>query len=294
MGLTDFAKLLRLTANFESKDRTLSPRVQAHSGVSTRAVAIEKAKSTSRVRARTFSTARLIDSLGDLGVFMQVRSVSIAFSQTRSKRGISLIAILIAGALTLTACIQPPVLMDSSANMSWQGSTLLYPQSDGTGDYIAICESSVATCLSTVPGDTLYAYLPPTDATSVQFRVGLEVVPFGGGSAVPLPSGNYVAQAIRYLVGTPGSIGATLPFSVPPVEAPDPPPVQQSVGLPLSGSCEDVDAGLLEWAGNIPGGWGKSWQQWVRDGTGGDVCTRMITFIRSSGTWAARLGVFGP
>ena len=160
--------------------------------------------------------------------------------QVRSKRGISLITILIAGALTLTACIQPPVLMDSSANMSWQGSTLLYPQSDGTGDYIAICESSVATCLSTVPGDTLYAYLPPTGATSVQFQVGLEVVPLGGGSAVPLPSGDYVAQAISYdlfgapLVATRFTPGGTLPFSVSPGEDQDPLPIQQSVGLPLS------------------------------------------------------------
>jgi hypothetical protein len=77
-------------------------------------------------------------------------------------------------------------------------------------------------------------------------------------------------------------------------EDPDPPPVQQSVGLPVGGSCEDVDAGLLEWAGNIPRGWGKSGQQSVKHCTGGDVCTRMNTFIRSSGTWAARLGVFAP
>jgi hypothetical protein len=59
-----------------------------------------------------------------------------------------------------------------------------------------------------------------------------------------------------------------------------------------------MHAGLLEWAGNIPCdipyGWGKSWQQWVKDGTGGDVCNRMITFIRSRGTWAARLVVFAP
>lgn len=215
---------------------------------------------------------------------MQVRSGSSAFRRTRSKRGISLIAILIAGVFTLTACIEDPVAMDSSANMTWGGSSV-YPL-----DFIAICPSTVTTCSSTAPGDTLYTYLPPTGATSVQFRAGLEVVLFGGGSAVPLPPGNYVAQAI-VLTGT---VGGTLPFSVLPGEDPDPLPVQQSIGLPDSGSCEDVDAGLLEWAGDIPGGWGKSWQQWVKDGTGGDVCTRMITFIRSTGTWAARLGVFAP
>jgi hypothetical protein len=215
---------------------------------------------------------------------MQFRSVSSALSRTRSKRGISLIAILIAGVLTLTACITAPVVMDSSARMSWAN------EADGSLDYIAICESSVATCSSAARGDTLYAYSPETGDSYVQFRVGLEVLPFGGGSTVPLPPGNYVAQA----TGLRGPVGGTLPFSVPPVDTPDPPPVQQSVGLPISGTCEDVDAGLLEWAGNIPGGWGKSWQQWVKDGTGGDVCTRMITFIRSTGTWAARLGVFGP
>jgi len=69
-------------------------------------------------------------------------------------------------------------------------------------------------------------------------------------------------------------------------------PVQQAVGLPLSGTCADVDESLLEWAGNISGGWGQSWQQWVKEGAGGDVCTRMISYIRSTGTWAARLARF--
>lgn len=220
----------------------------------------------------------------DLGVFMQVRSVTSALIRTRSNQRISLIAILIAGAFTLTACITAPVVMDSSAKMSWQGGA------SSVFDYIAICESSVTTCLSTVRGDTPYAYVPADGDTSVQLRVGLEVVPFGGGSAIPLPPGNYVAQAISRT----GPVGGTFPFSVSLGEDPDPLPIQQAVGLPVSGSCEDVDAGLLEWAGNIPGGWGKSWQQWVKDGTGGDVCTRMITFIRSTGTWAARLGVFAP
>ena len=115
---------------------------------------------------------------------MQVRSGSSTFSRTRSKRGISLIAILIAGAFTLTACITAPVVMDSSAKMSWLGSA------DSLFDYIAICESSVTTCLSTTRGDTLYAYVPATGDAFVQLRVGLGVVPFGGGSAVPLPPGN--------------------------------------------------------------------------------------------------------
>jgi hypothetical protein len=97
---------------------------------------------------------------------MQARSGSSAFGRTQSKRGISLIAILIAGVFTLTACIGDPVEMDSSARMSWGGNSL-YPY-----DYIAICQSTVTTCSSTAPGDTLYTYVPPTGATSVQFRVG--------------------------------------------------------------------------------------------------------------------------
>ncbi len=50
----------------------VSDSFQVHFGVSTGAVVIEKAKSTSRVQWRTFATARLIDSSGDFGSFYAV------------------------------------------------------------------------------------------------------------------------------------------------------------------------------------------------------------------------------
>jgi hypothetical protein len=69
---------------------------------------------------------------------------------------------------------------------------------------------------------------------------------------------------------------------------PDPLPVQQSVSLPSSGSCADVDESLLGWGKDIKGGWTRSWQEWVNDGQGGDTCVRMITYVRSADAWEAR------
>jgi hypothetical protein len=60
---------------------------------------------------------------------------------------------------------------------------------------------------------------------------------------------------------------------VPPAEAHD---YIQQVGVPDSGSCEDVP----NWVGHLfgfpIGGWSKSWAQWINGGQGGEVCTREV------------------
>lgn len=66
---------------------------------------------------------------------------------------------------------------------------------------------------------------------------------------------------------------------------PGPAPVlQQTAPLP-DGSCDIVDP-TLDWAGVEPGGWSRSWAEWVDEGTGGVVCTRTLAYSESSGRWA--------
>jgi hypothetical protein len=62
---------------------------------------------------------------------------------------------------------------------------------------------------------------------------------------------------------------------------PPPPPFEphdylQQVGLPASGSCDDVPASAGHWLGAPMGGWAKSWAWWPNNGRGGPVCTREV------------------
>ncbi|MDA0252918.1 MAG: hypothetical protein O3A42_18575 [Actinobacteria bacterium] len=62
---------------------------------------------------------------------------------------------------------------------------------------------------------------------------------------------------------------------------PPPPPFEphdylQQVGLPASGSCNDVPAETGHWHGSPMGGWSQSWAWWPNGGRGGPVCTRVV------------------
>ena len=61
-----------------------------------------------------------------------------------------------------------------------------------------------------------------------------------------------------------------------PVEPPEAHDYFQQVGVPASGDCADVPTWVGHWRGFPIGGWGKSWAQWIYDGTGGPVCTRVV------------------
>ena len=50
----------------------------------------------------------------------------------------------------------------------------------------------------------------------------------------------------------------------------------QQVGVPASGSCDDVSSTVGHWVGAPIGGWSLSWAQWINDGQGGPVCTREL------------------
>lgn len=66
-----------------------------------------------------------------------------------------------------------------------------------------------------------------------------------------------------------------------------PPPALQQFGQPSSGTCDAAASPELNWGGATSGGWGVSWAQWMNGGTGGPVCTRMLSYAPSLGRWAA-------
>lgn len=193
----------------------------------------------------------------------------------------------------LSGCIDEPIDVSSTGLVDWTGDAVAYSTVTGVGDFIALCGAGLAECGALLPGDAQYTFFPEEGSGSVQFYPGIPVVPQGGGAPAGLPMGIYRMEVVQY-----GFVGENLrtrtienlpllPVGINP-EIPDPPPVQQSVGLPESGSCSDVDESLLEWGAEFKGGWTRSWQEWVKDGQGGDTCIRMITYVRSTGQWEPR------
>jgi hypothetical protein len=193
----------------------------------------------------------------------------------------------------LSGCIEEPIAVSSTGLVDWTGDAVAYSTVTGTGEFIALCSAELVGCSALLPGDAPYTFFPEEGSGLVQFYPGIPVVPQGGGAPVGLPIGMYrmeVVQRVPYEETVQIFVIEELPLlpvGIDP-EGPDPLPVQQSVGLPDSGSCADVDESLLEWGAEFKGGWTRSWQEWVNGGQGGDTCTRMITYVRSTGQWEPR------
>ena len=82
------------------------------------------------------------------------------------------------------------------------------------------------------------------------------------------------------ITGDNGSGGNSSPTSA---TTTGPSALLQQVGLPLSGSCNDVDDHDLAWGTGLTGGWGPSWAQWPHGGRGGEVCSRMLEWSSGNG-----------
>ena len=63
-----------------------------------------------------------------------------------------------------------------------------------------------------------------------------------------------------------------------------PPNVLQQTGVPSSGQCADVDDSDARFLG-YAGGWSKTWAAWINQDTGGEVCTRTLTYQAGPGVW---------
>lgn len=197
----------------------------------------------------------------------------------------------------LSGCIEKPIDVSATGLVDWTGEAVAYNTVAGTGDFIVLCDSALAACGASLPGDAPYTFFPEEGSGSVQFYPGIPVMPQGGGALIGLPTGTYRMEVVQYAVITDELRTQTLgdlpllPVGIDP-NGPYPLPVQQSVGLPVSGSCADVDESLLEWGAEFKGGWGPSWQHWINDGQGGEICTRMITYVSSTGKWEPRSASF--
>lgn len=64
-----------------------------------------------------------------------------------------------------------------------------------------------------------------------------------------------------------------------------PPSHVQGVGLPASGSCDEVDDADLGWGTGLAGGWAPSWGAWLNDGAGGPACIRTLAYDLGRNRW---------
>ena len=79
-------------------------------------------------------------------------------------------------------------------------------------------------------------------------------------------------------------ITATQP--IPAAEAPASPAAHiQQFGLPDAQTCQEAAPEDLNWSGVGSGGWGQSWAQWMNDGLGGEVCTRILVYSQTQERW---------
>ena len=153
------------------------------------------------------------------------------------------------------------------------------------------CPPSVASGSCTVPNPVSYfatnlEFAPGSPRTYV---VGTSVGVMGGGS-IPLPAGEYRATlwdgvggpmlgTIVTTIGSGSSGGAGESAEALPA------PIVQQFAKPVTGTCADAAPTSLNWSGVSSGGWGESWAQWPKSGTGGPVCTRTLTYSSSRSAW---------
>lgn len=67
-----------------------------------------------------------------------------------------------------------------------------------------------------------------------------------------------------------------------------PPSHVQGVGLPASGSCDEIDDAGLGWGTGLTGGWALGWGAWLNDGAGGTACIRTLAYDLGRNRWAIR------
>ena len=128
-------------------------------------------------------------------------------------------------------------------------------------------------------GFTIVSGDPTTFDTTVTFTAGGQVVNFGadlGGSIVQRVATCDVPP-LEYAPDDPWRVADYCNLSS------GPPAVLQQFGAPAGRDCTEVAPASLNIGGVGPGGWGRSWAQWVHDGRGGAVCSRMLTFSSSAG-----------
>jgi hypothetical protein len=148
---------------------------------------------------------------------------------------------------------------------AYNGTSPYYPDpgSNGkSGDIVVFCAAGVE-CSPVTPGLILYWYKPATGDTQGVVTAGSLVLD-PAGNTVPIPAGNYRAEAFSFNA----SFG----------------PFRQGTGttnFTIGGSSPDMSTSMQSTArvsvdATCSSGWSPSWAQWPNNGKGGYVCDRWI------------------
>lgn len=109
--------------------------------------------------------------------------------------------------------------------------------------------------------------------------------PYANGNAAEKTSGPWTAAAYDLVFAVYIDAISSGDASAPITDEALPEPIQQQFGKPKTGACDDAQPTGLNWGGVADGGWHESWAQWVNDGKGGAVCTRMLVYSTSLARW---------
>ena len=201
-------------------------------------------------------------------------------SLRRAGTALGAIATLTASALTLAPSAWAAGSLVDNGNGTMTATNVSFFGNNGL--WICATSTLAAACNTT---NFLYG-----SATSGVYQVGTTV--FTSAAYEPLPAGLYNVQLVddpySSIALTNVRIGTAPPPSDPePAAAPSgPAPIMQAFAAPTRGTCDETATAGLNWGGASPGGWTRSWQQWVNSGAGGPVCQRTLAYSAATGTWA--------
>ena len=133
----------------------------------------------------------------------------------------------------------------------------------GSGPYVQYSSNQNGTFLS--GSSVLDNFAQPTTLAAGTYNMGIS----NSGAAT-------VASASGVVIG--GGLPSSTSTSTAPAA------VVQQFGLPAAGTCEESAPANLDWAGVGNEGWGTSWAAWMNNDTGGQVCTRTLSYVGSG--WA--------
>jgi hypothetical protein len=211
------------------------------------------------------------------------------------------ISVISASALVAAAAIGSAVPAHAAASGSLSqtggGTTLTATYTGITAGNVLFCSTSIAAASC---GFANYTYLMggfgvslPTSGTAV--GVGTTVYARATSSTTTLPDGTF---NVNLTVSTPtpsGSLDSLDNVVIGTGVSPSggsasnvgsaPAPILQQFGKPVSGTCDAAAPQSLNWSGVASGGWSETWGEWMNDGKGGAVCSRMLVYSVNQAKW---------
>jgi hypothetical protein len=204
---------------------------------------------------------------------------------------ISASAILAAAALF--SAVPAHAAASGSLSQTGGGTTVTPTYSGVTAGNVLFCSTSIA---ASSCGFMNYTYLMggfgvamPSSGSAI--GVGSTVYARSTASTTTLPDGTYsvvlAESGISFATLDNGVIGT----GVTPSGGSDaatgvgPTPIIQQFGKPVSATCDATAPQSLNWSGVASGGWSETWGEWMNDGKGGAVCSRMLVYSVNQAKW---------